>query len=134
MLHPWATDRTLDGTDDQVFQATLETLKARGFPIERVDREQGEIETGKRPVDAMDPYRPVETVRAYVERKGEGEASVRLFLTFLEPRLGPSLGPSRGNMERQSSSVVGEAVGKSAVYDDYLDAIADRVRDLRGES
>lgn len=131
LLHPWATDRTLDGSYDQVFQATLETLEARGFPIERVNREKGRIETGKRPVDAMDPYRPVETVRAYVEREEKGKVSVRLFMTFLRPPpTNGSTSPRDG--ERHSTTGIGEAIDKSTVYDDYLDAIADRVQEFRG--
>jgi len=132
-FHPWATDRTLDGSYDQAFQSTLETLEARGFPIEEVDREKGEIETGKRPVDAMNPYRPVETVRAYVEREGDGTASVRLFMTFLDPPSGSGSAPSRSGSRRQSSSV-GGAMSKSNVYDDYLDAIASRMKAFQGKS
>jgi len=65
LLHPWATERDFEGAYDPVFQATLETLEARDFPIDRVDRNEGQIKTGKRPVEAVGPHRPVETVRAY---------------------------------------------------------------------
>lgn len=91
-LHSWATERAIEGSYDQVFQATLETLERRGFPVDSVDREAGRIETGKRPVEAVEPYHPVETVRAE-GRDGE-RVTVRLFLTFLEPR--PST-PSRAS-------------------------------------
>lgn len=126
-LHPWATDRALEGTYDQVFQATLETLEARGFPLKRVDRDEGVIDTGKRPVDGVSPHRRVETVRAKIEDEGEGEASVRLLMTFLDPAPSPSLNDGT----RRSSEAAGQAVDRSVIYDDYLDAIAARVQDFR---
>ncbi len=129
-LHPWATDRTVDGTYDQVFQATLETLEAREFPIEEVDREAGKIVTGKRPVSGVGMSHPVETVRAYVEQEGEESVSVRLFLTFLDPAPStrePTAG-SRGNRTQNEGAGV---VNKSVVYDDYLDAIEERVNGYR---
>ncbi len=132
-FHPWATDRTLDGSYDQVFQATLETLEAHGFPIEEADREEGEIETGKRPVEAMNPYRPVETIRAHVEREGDETASVRLFMTFLDPPSGSGSVSARSGSRRRSASV-GGAMSKSTIYDDYLDAIASRVAAFQGKS
>jgi hypothetical protein len=115
----------VDGTYDQVFQATLETLEARDFPIQEVDREAGKIVTDKRPVSGVGVNRPVETVRTYVEREGEA-ASVRLFLTFLEPGPTRQGGGVRQN-GRRARNAGGEAFSKSMIYDDYLDAIENRV-------
>ncbi|MFB6279719.1 MAG: hypothetical protein ABEK75_09450 [Salinibacter sp.] len=128
-LHPWATDRDIEGTYHQVFQATLETLEAREFPIKKMDREEGRIVTGKRPVRAIEPYRRVETVRAYVE-EGRGSAEVRLVLTLMD---------QSGTVQRQSSkdertlaeTAADNALSSSAIYDEYLDAIQERVEDLR---
>ena len=53
-LHPWATDRDIDGSYDQVFQATVETLQEKQFPLKEVDREEGRIVTGKRPVHVIE--------------------------------------------------------------------------------
>lgn len=132
MLHPWGSPRTMDGSYDQVFQATLEVLEAREFPITKAARETGDIETGKRPVDGLEPSHPVETVQARVKRQ-EGGTSVRLMMTFLEPRPddpGSRLGEDE---ESQSDEAVEKAIDRSAIYDEYLDAIERRVRDLRGE-
>lgn len=126
-LHPWGTERDLEGTYDQVFQATLETLEARGFPLKRVDRDEGVIDTGKRPVDGVSPHRRVETVRAEIEDEGGGEASVRLMMTLLDP--GPS--PPRDDGTHRSSEAAETAIDRSVIYDDYLDAIAARVEDFR---
>jgi hypothetical protein len=124
-LHPWATGRAVDGTYDQVFQATLETLEARDFPIKEVDREAGKIVTGKRPVSGVGGNRPVETVRAYVERE-EDAVSVRLFLTFLDSG-GASRGVSGTRSGRRTQDAGGGALNKSIIYDDYLDAVEERV-------
>lgn len=83
-------------------------------------------------MSGVDPYRSVATVRAEIEEEGEKETSVRLFLTFVTST--PSEGSSsREGGARRSSEAAGEAVSKSAVYDDYLDAIEDRVQAFRGE-
>jgi hypothetical protein len=132
-LHPWATDRDVDGSYTQVFQATLEVLRARDFPIERADRDEGLIETGKRPVDGVGPYHPVETVRAEIDDVDGGDVDVRLVLTFLEPRPPSPPPPPRGRGDHRSSDVAETAVSRSAVYDDYLDAIERRVRDFNTE-
>lgn len=133
-LHPWATDRAVGGAYDQTFQATFEVLEREGFPIEEVDREAGRIVTGKRSVSGVDFSRSVETVRAEIEEAGDEETSVRLFLTFVEPAPPEtSTSSSRKSGAYRSSEAAGQAISKSAVYDDYLDAIEDRVRALRGE-
>lgn len=83
-------------------------------------------------MSGVDPYRSVATVRAEIEEEGEKETSVRLFLTFVTST--PSEGSSsREGGARRSSEAAGEVVSKSAVYDDYLDAIEDRVQAFRGE-
>lgn len=134
MFHPGATDRVIEGSYAQVFQATLEVLEERDFPIKEVNREEGQIETGKRPVEGVDPYHPVETVQAYIEE--DGEVSVRLLMTFLEPR--PSNPPRdpREKGERRSSKATKQVLSKSAMYYEYLDTIAERVWALQngGES
>lgn len=123
-LHPWATDRDIEGTYDQVFQATLETLESRAFPLEEVNRDAGRIVTGKRPVDVIEARRRVEKVRAYIREEAEG-AEVQLFLTFMD---------QSGSVDRGEGRGTG-ALSSSAIYDEYLDAIEERVRELRdGES
>ncbi|MCS3706203.1 hypothetical protein GGP62_001174 [Salinibacter ruber] len=62
-----ATDRDIAGAYEQVFQAALETLERRPFPIEKAE------------------------------------------------------------------AAVGKALGNSAIYDAYLDAIAERAADLQGD-
>jgi hypothetical protein len=66
-LHPGATDRDIAAAYEQVFQAALETLERRPFPIEKAE------------------------------------------------------------------AAVGKALGSSAIYDAYLDAIAERAADLQGD-
>jgi len=128
-LHPGATDRGIEGSYDQVFQATLETLEAREFPIEEADRDEGRIVTGKRPVRVIEVRRRVEKARAYIEPDGEN-VDVRLVLTFMDqsgtvrPR-----GPDKESEEAEA--VVDKALSSSAIYDEYLDAIEGRVEDIR---
>lgn len=122
-FHPGAVDRPIDGSYDQVFQATLETLEARGFPIEQADREEGRIKTRKRSIGGIDPYHPVETVEARIQ--DDEDVSVRLFMTFLTP------GPGSSG-EANGEAAVEKAVDRGAIYAEYLNAIEDRVRDFRG--
>lgn len=122
----------MDGSYDQVFQAALEVLEAREFPIKRADRETGEIETGKRPVDGLEPSHPVETVQARVKSHEEG-ASVQLMMTFLERRPDGPASPPPVKGTSQSEEAAEEAIDRSAIYDEYLDAIERRVRELREE-
>lgn len=112
---PWATDRDIEGSYDQVFQATLETLEARDFPLKHVDWDDGLIEAGRRPADGGGSHRRVKTVRAKIKDEGDGEVSVQLLMTFFE------------SGDRQFSEVTDRAVDRSTIYDDYLDAIAARV-------
>ena len=66
-LYPGATDRDIKGSYEQVFQAALETIERRAFPIEKAE------------------------------------------------------------------AAAGKALGNSAIYDAYLDAIAERAADLQGD-
>jgi hypothetical protein len=132
-LHPWATDRDIEGSYDRVFQATLTVLEDRQFPITKVDREEGRIVTGKRPVHLIEAYRRVETVRARIEPEDGEETDVTLFLTLMDQsgtvhrRV-----PDRKN--ERVEAVMDKAFSSSAIYDDYLDAIEQRVKDLREEN
>ena len=131
-FHPWATDRDIEGTYDQVFQATLEVLQEKQFPIEEADREEGRIVTGKRPVRVIETYRRVEKARARLESE-EGEVDVQLFLTFMDQSgTVRRRAPDREN--RETEAVAGRMLSSSTIYDDYLDAIEQRVQDLRAET
>lgn len=127
-LHPWATDRDIEGTYDQVFQATLETLESRAFPIEQANRQEGRIVTAQRPVKAIEGRRRVEKVRAYVEEADGEDIEVQLILTFLDQ----SGTVDRGTREGEPGAATGRVVSRSAIYDDFLDDIEERVRELRG--
>ena len=129
-LHPWATDRDIEGSYDQVFQATLEVLEDKQFPIKEVDREEGRIVMGKRPVRVIETYRRVEKARARLESE-EGEVDVQLFLTFMD-QSGTVRRRAPDRESREAEAVAGRMLSSSAIYDDYLDAIEDRVAALRG--
>ncbi|WP_263785291.1 hypothetical protein [Salinibacter grassmerensis] len=126
-LHPGATDRAIEGTYDQVFRATLETLERRQFPITEADRDAGRIITGTRPVQGIEARRRVERARARVEDKG-GEVDVRLFLTFRDQ----GRTTWQRGLDDEDEAVVDKALRSSAIYDAYLDAIENRVAGLRG--
>lgn len=128
-LHPGATDRDIEGTYDQAFQATLETLEAKQFPIKEVSREEGRIVTGKRPVHVIETRRRVETVRARIEPE-DGEAEVRLYLTFMD-QSGTTQRREPDRERKKADAVADKVLSSSAIYDDYLDAIEERVKDLR---
>jgi hypothetical protein len=134
LFHPGSVDRTIEGSYDQVFQATLETLEARGFPFETVDREEGKIITGRRPARMGTGGRRVEKVEAYVEDE-TGAADVRLYFVFADqaseqpPRVRDEDGDGRADV---ASAAFSRSLSASSVYDDYLDAIEERVEALRG--
>lgn len=129
-LHPWATDRDIEGSYDQVFQATLETFETWKFPIEEADRNDGRIVTGRRPVRVMEAGHRVEKAQARIRLNGHGEVEVQLFLTFMGQSGTVRRSKPDGEGER-SRSTTSSAVGRSLAYDDYLDAIEERVRDLQ---
>jgi len=128
-LHPWATDRDIEGTYDQVFQATLKTLEVREFPIDEVNRDDGRIVTGKRPVWVIEAHRRVESARADI-REEEGETEVRLVLTLMDRSGTVQRGQPKDRSEA-AEAVVGRVLSSSAIYDEYLDAIEERVEDVR---
>ena len=128
-LHPGATDRDIEGTYDQVFQATLETLEAKQFPIKEVSREEGRIVTERRPVRVIETRRRVEKARARIEPDG-GEVDVRLFLTFMD-QSGTTQRREPDRERKEADAIADKVISSSAIYDDYLDAIEERVEDLR---
>jgi len=127
----------MDGSYDQGFQATLEVLEAEGFPIKRADRENGRIVTGRRPAQRGTAGRRVETVEAYVEDDG-GAVDVRLLLGFSDQYSSPPPQIQDRNGDGRTDDVAAAAISRSidasAVYDDYLDAIEERVQDLTGDN
>jgi len=133
-LHPGSVDREIEGTYTQVFEATRQELEERGFPIRSLDRENGTIVTGKRPVWMIETHRRVEKAEARIRDDG-GEVEVSLLLTFIDQASGqPPPVPDDGDEERADDGVgaaVGRSLSASAIYDDYLDAIAGRVADMR---
>jgi hypothetical protein len=137
LLHPGSVARSIDGRYDPVFQATLEVLEAEGFPLERVDRADGRIVTGRRPAQMGTTGRRVETVDAYIEEE-DGEVDVRLLLTFADQSSNRSPPVRDRNGDGRADDVAAAALSRSfsasAVYDDYLDAIEQRVRELTGEA
>ena len=130
-LHPWATDRDIEGSYDRVFRATLEILEAREFPIEQVNRDDGRIVTGKRPVRVIEGRRRVEKARARIEPDG-GEVDVRLFLTFMD-QSGTVQRRRPDRKRKDAAAIVDKALSSSAIYDEYLDAIEKRVDGPRRE-
>lgn len=136
-LHPGSVDRSIDGTYDQVFQATLEVLEAQGFPFKRVDRETGRIVTGRRAVQVRTTGRRVEKAEAYIE-EDDGTVDVRLLLGFSDQYSSPPPQiPDRngdGRADDVANAAFSRSVSASAVYDDYLDAIEQRVHQLTGET
>ncbi|HKL87744.1 MAG TPA: hypothetical protein VJ884_01990 [Salinibacter sp.] len=136
-LHPGSVDRSMNGSYDQVFQATLEVLGAQGFPLKRVDRENGRIVTGRRPVQMGTAGRRVEKAEAYIE-DDDGTVDVRLLLGFSDQYSSPPPRVRDRNRNGRSDDVTAAAISRSldagAVYDDYLDAIEKRVHALTGDS
>lgn len=128
-LHPWATDRDIEGTYDQVFQATLETLEAREFPIDEVDRDEGRVVTGRRPVRVIETQCRVEKARAHIQEEN-GEAEVHLVLTLMD-QSGTVKQRRPKDRSEATEAVVDKALRSSAIYDEYLDSIEERVEELR---
>jgi len=133
-LHPGSADREIEGTYTQVFEATRQELEERGFPIRTLDREKGAIVTGQRPVWMIETHRRVEKAEARI-RDDDGEVKISLLLTFVDQASGtPPPVPDDGDEDRADDAVdaaVDRSLSASAIYDDYLDAIEDRVADLR---
>ena len=130
-LHSGGIDRTIEGPYDRVFQATVAELRARGFALREVSREEGRIITYRRTLPPEASVRPVETVEAHLEREGEAATDVRLYLTFVDQvSEAPTPPPDDGDDDRVDD-VVSAAVDRSfdagVVYDEYLDAIEARM-------
>jgi hypothetical protein len=104
-------------------------LEARQFPIETIDREEGRIVTVKRPVRVIETRRRVEKVRVRIQ-KDDGEVSVRLFLTFMD-QSGTVQQPASDREREKAETAADKAFSSSAIYEEYLDAIARRVEELR---
>lgn len=134
-LHPGSVERSIDGSYEQVFAATLKVLEAQGFSLERVDREDGRIVTGRRPVQMGTTGRRVEKVDAYIE-EDDGSVDLRLLLAFTDQVSEPPPRIQDRNNDGRADDVADEAVSRSvsasAVYDDYLDAIEQRVQERAG--
>jgi hypothetical protein len=132
-LHPGSADRRIDGTYTQVFEATRAVLEDRGFPLRTVNRETGTIVTGKRPVWLIETYRRVEKAEARIREDGNG-VDVSLLLSFVDQVSGPPPPPNDDGDDDHTDDVVSTAVDRSlsasAIYDEYLDAIEDRVADM----
>ena len=128
--HPGSADRTVAGTYVQVFEATRMVLEERGFPIRTLDREEGRIETGKRPDMMTAPYRRVEqaTVRL---RRTDDAVTVNLLLAFDDQVSDPPPRIERDDDDDRADDVLrtafSQAFDASVIYDDYLDAIEDTV-------
>ena len=71
----------------------------------------------------------VETVRARIEPDG-GEVDVRLFLTFMD-QSGTTQRRELDRKCKEADAIADKVISSSAIYDDDLDAIEERVEDLR---
>lgn len=132
-LQSGGIDREVEGSADEVFQATLEELRAREFPIKRADRDEGRIVTGRRPLRGEPSPRPVETVNARIEQASESKTELHLFFAFVDQVSGPPRPvPDDGDDER-ADDVVEAALSRSydasAVYDEYFRSIRARIRE-----
>lgn len=132
-------DRSVDAPSDRVFQAAVDVLRDRGFTLKEIDRDQGRIVTNRRPVGPTgtgSPQSPRPVEKATVRLEGDGDQTdVRLFLQFVDQVSGPPRRvPDDGDDDR-ADDVARAALDRSydadAVYDNYLDAIADQVRDAQ---
>lgn len=134
-LHPGSVERSVDGSYEQVFASTLEVLEAQGFSFERIDRENGRIVTDRRPTQMGTTGRRVEKANAHIEAD-DGTADVRLLLTFTDqvserpPRIRDR--NDNGRADDVADAALSRSFSASAVYDDYLDAIEERVEEHAG--
>ena len=71
----------------------------------------------------------METVRARIEPDG-GEVDVRLFLTFMD-QSGTTQRREPDRERKEADAIADKVLSSSAIYDDDLDAIEERVEDLR---
>jgi hypothetical protein len=129
-LHPGSLAETVDGTHDEVFEATLDVLEERRFPIETANRADGHIATGRRAARLYQPRYDVEKVEVRIREKGT-QTHVRLLLSFAgDVSERPRRAPRNQNTSRRSAAfwnALSESSNASLVYDHYLDAIEARV-------
>lgn len=135
-LQSGGIDREIEGSYDEVFQATLEELRAREFPIKRVDREEGRIVTGRRPLRSERSPRPVETVDARIEGGDDAPTDLHLLFAFVDQVSGPPRPvPDDGDDDRAddvTAAALSRSYDASAVYDEYFRAIRARVQEASG--
>jgi len=130
-------DRSIDAPVDRVLQAAVDVLQDWGFALEKIDRSAGLIVTERRPsgVGTNRSPRPVEKAEVRLEANGS-QTTVHLSLQFVDQVSGPPRRVSDDGDDERTDDLARAVLDRSAdadvVYDDYLDAIADRVRDLRG--
>jgi len=131
--HPGAVDRTVEEPYDEVFQATLDLLWDRQFPLRTIDRQEGTIESGRRSIEDKNVGGPVEKVTVRLERIGARKTKVQLLLVFADQAEGNPLRVPRDGDGKRADDVARAAVDRSidtgTVYDDYLDAIEQRTRE-----
>jgi len=92
----------------------------------------GRIVTGKRPVRVIEARRRVEQVRARLEDE-DGGVDVQLFLTFMN-QSGTTRRRAPDGEDEEAEAAVDKALSSSTIYDEYLDAIEERVAALQGEN
>ena len=68
-------------------------------------------------------------MRARIESDGR-ETERRLFLTFMD-QSGTTQRREPDRERKEADAIADKVISSSAIYDDYLDAIEDRVKDLR---
>ncbi|MEF8796189.1 MAG: hypothetical protein V5A22_06965 [Salinivenus sp.] len=134
-LHSGGIDRTIEGPYDRVFRATVAELRARGFSMAEIDPEAGRIVTNRRTLPPAHTARPVETVEASLEREGPETTDIRLYFTFVDQvSEAPSRPPDDGDDDRVDdvlSAAFHRSFDAGVVYDEYLDAIAERMEARR---
>lgn len=122
--------RTIDAPPDVVFRATVDVLTRWGFPIETADPEGGRVVTRRRPVHVPETRRRVEKVDVSI-RDVEDGSRIQMLLVFVDQASGT--GDRRGRT-RGGDDAYEQSVSAGAAYDDYLDAVEDRVREMQRDS
>lgn len=129
-------DRSVDAPADRVFRAAVDVLRERGFTLKEIDRAQGRLVTDRRAVGptGTEAARPVEQAKVRLEADGD-QTDVRLFLQFVDQVSGPPRRvPDDGDDERADDvahAVLDRSYDADVMYDQYLDTIADQVRDAQ---
>lgn len=133
-MHGGSANRTIEGPYTQVFVATSMFLLDRGFPLQTVDRANGRIVTGLRPGSRASTWeRSVEKVTVRL-RDRNGAVTVNLLLSFADQVSDPPPRTKRKEDDPQkidvTSTLLSRTFDASVVYDDYLDAIQQRVDEM----